>query len=121
MLLGFCCLFSSWSSGQSNDYEDFRVEVTSSFWLVSTSGEVQSGFTPVDLKSDLGARTGASHFVGKVHFKPARKHRIVFEVIPFRLAGENTLSRSFVFDDEPYNAGDRIVSVSKTDYLFLGY
>jgi len=41
--------------------------------------------TEVDLRSDLGIRGQKGHGLFKVAVKPARKHRILFETVPYRL------------------------------------
>jgi len=103
------------------DYEDFHVEFTASYWLLSTTGNIQSGSTSVGLEPDLGIRRNASHFLGKLVLKPARKHRLFFEMVPYRLGGSNVLSRTIEFGGETYNVQEAITSRAEINYLFGGY
>src|SRR2546425_8392487 len=80
-----------------DDFEQFRIEITGSYWRLNPTGNVQTRSTEVDLRSDLGIRGQKGHGLFKVAVKPARKHRILFETVPYRLKGHNTITRTFEF------------------------
>jgi hypothetical protein len=54
-------------------------------------------------------------------FKPSRKNRIVFETVPYRLEGNQPLTRSFTFSNVTYTVQDRIASRADVNYFFGGY
>ena len=102
------------------DLESFRVELTAGAWFLRPSGTVTSrGFT-VDLESDLGIADNKGQFLGKLVFKPARKHRLVLEGTPYRLAGDNVLAREIRFGGSTYRVQDRITSNVEITYFFGG-
>ncbi|MCI0422964.1 MAG: hypothetical protein L0387_16310 [Acidobacteria bacterium] len=105
----------------AEDYEEFHIEFSPQWWLVSTSGSARSGATAVDLESDLGIRNNKSHFVGKLVLKPARKHRVLFDVLPFRLNGGSALTRTIDYAGQTYNIREQVTSEAKINYLFGGY
>lgn len=118
--LSFCIVESANAQTQ---FEDFRVELTGTYWPLSTTGDIQTGTgaTRVDLRSDLGVqkRKGIPQF--GVVLKPGRKHRILFETSPYRLKGSSTITRSFEFGGQIFQVQDQIDSKLKIDYLFGGY
>src|SRR5947199_10445125 len=93
------------------DFENFRVEITASAWLVSPTGTIQSGLLPVDLRGDLQLEQSQPHFFGKLVLKPARRHRISVEGIPYRLEGAAPVSRQIVFAGRTYNVQDFVTSM----------
>jgi len=113
-------LVCSVAAAADRDHEDFHVEFTAGAWLLNTTGTIQSGITPVDLESDLGIRDRA-HFYGSVTLKPTRKNRLLVEGIPYRLDGDNTVSRQFVFGGRTYVFSDRVTSHADMDYVYGGY
>ena len=106
---------------QSGDGEDFHIEVTAALCRLNTTGQVQSGSVPVDLELDLGVANGRNTFRGKVAAKPARKHRLIFEAVPYRLRGNNILNRHFQFQGRTYHIEDRLESEADLTYLYGGY
>jgi hypothetical protein len=104
-----------------DDFESFRVELTASAWLVTPSGTIQSGITPVDLRRDLQLDSSQPHFFGKLVVKPARRHRIMIEGIPYRLNGAATISRQIVFAGRTYNLQDFVTSKADIDYIAGAY
>ncbi|MSO23706.1 MAG: hypothetical protein EXQ58_10760 [Acidobacteria bacterium] len=108
-------------AAQDKDLESFHVEVTAAVWWLGATGQVQSGNTAVDLKSDLGIGNSKVNFLGKLVLKPARKHRVLFEVIPYRLEGDNTLARTIDFGGQAYMLQDRITSNAEINFVFGGY
>ncbi|PYV10652.1 MAG: hypothetical protein DMG23_06910 [Acidobacteria bacterium] len=121
LLLALCCACSSPAFGRKDNYESFLIEFTPSYWLVNSSGKAQSGSDSVDLRSDLGVRKNTSEFLGKVTLKPFRKHRLVFEGVPFRFSGRNNLNRTFTFAGQTYMVQDQITFKAQINYLFGGY
>ena len=101
--------------------EDFRIEFTAGYWSLNPSGHIDTSSTSVDLRSDLGIRGGQDEGSFKVVWKPGAKHRINFEVIPFRLDGENTITRTIDFGGRTYPIEDHITSSLNIDYVFGGY
>ncbi|MBI4446895.1 MAG: hypothetical protein HY645_13440 [Acidobacteria bacterium] len=104
-----------------NDREDFRVEVTGYYWALRPSGQINTNGQPIDLESDLGLGERTPHFVGKLVAKPARKHRILFEFIPYRLDGQHVLSRQIRFAGRDYAIRERITSSAEINSVFAGY
>jgi hypothetical protein len=105
----------------SIDPEDFHVEVTGDAWILNTSGHIQSGPTPVDLRGDLGVEQNQPAFFGKLVLKPGRKHRIIVEGTPYELNGRNTITRTIVYRGQTFNVTDTVVSNASLTYLFAGY
>lgn len=103
------------------DFENFRVELTASAWLVSTNGTVQSGILPVDLRNDLQIEQSQPHFFGKLVVKPARRHRLMIEGIPYRLNGGASIARQIVFAGRTYNFQDFVTSSADIDYVAGAY
>jgi hypothetical protein len=103
------------------DFEKFRVELTASAWLVSTSGTIQSGIVPVDLRRDLQIEQSQPHFFGKLVVKPARRHRLMVEGIPYRLNGAAAIARQIVFAGRTYNIQDFVTSMADIDYVAGAY
>jgi hypothetical protein len=77
--------------------EDFRFEITANYWPLNPTGTVLTTTDQVDLKSDIGIQGRKSEALLKVVFKPARKHRLNFEALPYRFNGANTITRTFTF------------------------
>src|SRR5215472_1723116 len=92
--------------------EKFHVELTASGWLVSPSGTIQSGITPVDLRRDLQLEQWKPHFFGKLVVKPCRRHRLMVEGTPYRLSGAAPVSRQIVFAGRTYNIQDFVTSTA---------
>jgi hypothetical protein len=103
------------------NFENFRVELTASAWLVSPSGTIQSGITPVDLKRDLQLEQTQPHFFGKLVVKPGRRHRLMVEGIPYSLNGAATISRQIVFAGRTYNIQDFVTSSADITYVAGAY
>src|ERR1041385_6121140 len=82
------------AAAQDQDNEDFHVEVTAGAWIRGTSGTIQSGTAPVDLKSDLAIGQNEAQFYGRLVLKPARRHRLVVEGFPYSLSGTNQVTRT---------------------------
>jgi hypothetical protein len=101
--------------------ERFRVELTASAWLVNPSGTIQSGIVPVDLQRDLQLENWTTHFFGKLVVKPARRHRLMVEGIPYRLNGAATISREIVFAGRTYNIQDFVTSTADINYIAGAY
>src|SRR5437870_361016 len=97
--------------------EDFHIEFTGSYWRLNPSGNVQTTSTRVDLRSDLGIQDRKNQGLFKVVVKPGQKHRINFEVIPYRFKGQNNVSRTFQLGGVSYPFQDRITSEAKMNYI----
>ena len=108
-------------SAASAPAEDFHVEFTGSYWRLKPSGNVQTSSTRVDLRSDLGIQEHRNQTAFKVVVKPGHKHRINFEVIPYRFKGQNNVSRVFQLGGISYPVQDRITSEAGVNYLFGSY
>jgi hypothetical protein len=111
-------LFASAVFGQ--DPDDYRFEITGSYWPVHTSGTIQANGTPVDLRTDLGVSQNVATFTGKAEIKLGR-NRIEIEGTPFRLDGTKNLSRSITYQGRVYPINDRVASTADLDYFFAGY
>jgi hypothetical protein len=101
--------------------EDFHVEFTGSYWALDPSGYIQTRLTRVDLRSDLGISGTTGEAFLKAVVKPGARHRINFEVIPYRLSGENVINRTIEFGGRTYPVQDTITSETNIDYVFGGY
>jgi hypothetical protein len=101
--------------------DDFHIEFTASYWPLSPSGTIRTSSTPVDLRSDLGIDGRKNQGMFRVVLKPGSKHRINFEVIPYRLSGANVINRTFELGGRTYPVQERISSEANVDYVFGGY
>jgi hypothetical protein len=52
----FFILLISFSVFAQEDPEKSKLEITTSYWPINTSGTIRANGTPIDLKSDLAAR-----------------------------------------------------------------
>jgi hypothetical protein len=104
-----------------DDNESFHIEVTAGGWIRDTSGTIQSGVTPVDLRSDLAIDQKATQFYGRLVLKPARRHRFVVEGVPYGLSGANNISRTITFAGRTYTVTDRVVSDADITYVSGAY
>src|SRR5262245_13626787 len=84
------------ASATAQAAEKYGYEFTVGLWPLSPSGNVLSHGTSTDFGSDLGIKGGV-HPVFKAVIKTAERHGFTFEIVPYRLDGDNTLSRSFRF------------------------
>ena len=100
--------------------EKYGYEFTAGYWPLSSSGNVLSHGTTTDFRSDLGIK-GRAHPMFKAILKTAERHGFTFEFVPYRLDGENTLTRSVHFSGQTYPAQDRIHSEASVNYIFGGY
>ena len=105
----------------SEDPENFRVEVMGSGWLLDSGGEIQANGTPADFVNDLGVAQRQATFFGHFVFKPARRHRIEVEGAPFGLHGLNTIDRSIVYQGRTFAVNQSVTSNATLDYFFAGY
>jgi hypothetical protein len=105
----------------SGNPEDFKIEITGSAWLLNSAGGIHDAGNTIDLNSDLAVQQQQLTFYGKFVFKPGRKHRIVVEGTPFRLSGNNNVSRSITYRGQTFVVNSMIRSSATLDYLFAGY
>jgi hypothetical protein len=98
-----------------------RIEVALSYWRVDTSGSIQSGGFPVNFRSDLAVALGQPTFHGRLDLRPARRHRVTLEGTPFRLEGDNQISRDIEYAGRTYRIDDRIVSRAELTSFYAGY
>src|SRR3989442_4013541 len=75
-----------------DDFEQFRIEITGSYWRLNPTGNVQTSSTEVDLRSDLGIRGQKGHGLFKVAVKPARQHKSLFSSGSYRLRRPKTVT-----------------------------
>lgn len=114
-------LFAGVAQAQDMDREAFTVEGTVAAWWIRPSGDVLSNGNRVDLRSDLGMSSRHVSPYVRATLKPSRKNRVVFETIPYRLEGNQALTRSFTFSNVTYTVQDRISSRTDVNYFFGGY
>lgn len=108
-------------AAQDGGVEDFRVEVTAGWWLRDSSGTIQSGVTPVDLRGDLAIAQDEPQFLGRLVVKPAARHRLMLEGTSYRLRGEADVNRQFTFAGQQYTLQDRVTSAADITHIFGGY
>ncbi|HEX7361582.1 MAG TPA: hypothetical protein VF283_13920 [Bryobacteraceae bacterium] len=101
--------------------EDFRIEIMGSAWIVDSSGTIQSGTTPVDIVSDLGAEQRQPAFFGSIAFKPTPRQEIVVEGMPLSIQGRNTVQRSVMYHGQTFFVNQTLHSSASLNYLFAGY
>jgi len=118
IVLGAC---AGWAADSSENPEDFHFEVTGSGWLVNSGGTIQASGSPINLVTDLGVYQQQPTFYGKLVVKPGRKHRILVEGTPFRLAGENTVDRTVTYHGETFTVSQTLMSNADFNYAFAGY
>jgi len=117
----FCCLTIIAGCGYSQDLEDFRVELTLHGWLRNTSGTIQSGLLPVDLRSDLFIDQPHGQFQGRLVFKPTRRNRLFIEGTPYMLNGDHAISRQITFAGRTYEFQDQVRSSADIEFVMGGY
>ncbi len=126
-LLRFYCLllslvlFTVSANAQDNDREAFTVEGTLAAWFLHPSGDVISNGNRIDFRTDLGISSRHTSPYIRAILKPSRKNRVVFETIPYRLEGNQQLTRSFTFNGVTYTLQDRVASEANVNYFFGGY
>ncbi len=107
--------------GQSENPENFRIELTGSAWLTAPTGHIQAGGTPIDFVKDLAAGAQEPRFYGRFIFKPTRKQRLIIEGTAVSFSGLNTIARSFTFEDKAYNISQNVSTSANVNYAFAGY
>ncbi len=105
----------------SHDYEDWNIEFTISYWALKASGNVETASTPGDLVNDLGIQGYKSIPIFRMNLKPARKHQLNIEAIPFQLNGGTRLNRQLNFLGNTFNAQDQITSQIKLNWINANY
>jgi hypothetical protein len=108
-------------AASSDSPEQFRIELTGSAWIVDSSGTIESGGTPIDLVSDLGAAQQQPTFFGRLVVKPGRKHRIIVEGMPFSVDGYNVVHRTIVYRGQTFDVNQTVRSSASFNYVFAGY
>jgi hypothetical protein len=101
--------------------ESYRLEVTNSYWVPWTRGNIRSGDTKVYVKDDLGIEQNRVLFAGRLVFRPRGKHEIVVEGIPYRLRGIQDLSRPFTYSSKTYLVQDTASTQADITYVLGGY
>jgi len=117
----FVFVFVTAVHAQDTDREAFTIEGSAGMWWIRPYGHVLSNGNRVDLRSDLGMTSKRGRPIIRATLKPSRKNRIVLETIPYRLEGNQALTRSFTFSNVTYTVQDRIVSRADVNYFFGGY
>jgi hypothetical protein len=105
----------------AQEFENFRIEVSASAWLVNPSGSIQSGIVPIDLQRDLQIEKSQPHFFGKLVVKPARRHRLMVEGVPYRLQGAAAVTRQITFAGRTFTVQDFVTSDATIDYIAGAY
>lgn len=116
----FAMLFVAAVCKAQDDFEDFRVEVTASAWLLNPDGDILSNGFTTQFNSDLGIEN-ESQFTGKLVLKPGRKHRILVSGTPYRLEGTNALNRQIAFGGTVYTIQETISSSADITDVYFGY
>jgi hypothetical protein len=114
-------LFAATAQAQDNDREAFTVEGTVAAWFLHPAGTVISNGNQIDFRTDLGISEHHTSPYIRAILKPSRKNRVVFETIPYRLNGNQQLTRSVTFNGVTYTIQDRIASEANVNYFFGGY
>ncbi len=117
----FFLLFVSFSLFAQEDAEKSKLEITTSWWSVNSSGTIRANGTPIDLKSDLGVSQGQPTFTGKLVGKVSRRNKIVVEGTPFHLDGSNNLTRTITYQGRDYFVNDHVTSTADMTYFYGGY
>jgi hypothetical protein len=120
-VLLFVIFFSVAAYAQDNDREAFTVEGTVSAWFLRPAGDVISNGSQIDFQTDFGISSRHTSPYIRAILKPSRKNRVVFETVPYRLDGNQPLTRSFTFNGVTYSVQDRIASEANVNYFFGGY
>ena len=108
------------ASATAQSAEKYGYEFTAGLWPLSPSGNVLSHGTTTDLRSDLGIEARV-HPMIKALIKTAERHGFTFEFVPYRLNGDNTITRTFHFSGRDYPTEDKIHSEASVNYIFGGY
>ena len=104
----------------AQEFENFRIELSTYAWLVSPGGSLQSGIAPVDLQRDLQIES-QPHFFGKLTVKPARRHRLMIEGVPYRLNGAASVTRQISFAGRTFTVQDFVTSTADIAYVAAAY
>jgi len=117
----FVLLLASFSVFAQEDPEKSKLEITTSWWGVNSSGTIRANGTPIDLKSDLGVHQGQATFTGKLVGRFSRRNKIVVEGTPFHLDGSNNLNRTITYQGRDYLVNDHVTSTADMTYFYGGY
>jgi hypothetical protein len=90
--------------------ERYHIEGSAGFWNTSSQMSIASeglgilGST-IDFRNDLGLESGSLKEL-RIVGRPAKKHKLRFEMIPINMTGEeHVLTRSIVFNGQRYQLG----------------
>ena len=117
----FVVLLTSFSVFAQEDPEKSKLEITTAWWPVNTSGTIRANGTPIDLKSDLGVSQDQSTFTGKLVGRFSRRNKIVVEGTPYHLDGSNNLARTITYQGRDYFVNDHVTSTADMTYFYGGY
>jgi len=89
--------------------EKYHIEAAVDLWspaanISASSEEFGIVGSTIDLKKDLGVQD-ATFGAFKITGRPARKHKLRFELIPIRLEARSTLTRTLIFNGQRYDPG----------------
>lgn len=90
--------------------EQYHIEGSAGFWNTNSQMSIASeGFgilgSTIDFRNDLGLESGSLKEL-RIVGRPAKKHKLRFEMIPVKMTGEDhVLTRSIVFNGQRYQLG----------------
>lgn len=120
--LGGIALFSShlFAASGKEGPEDYRIELSGTFWRMNTNGTIHDNGTPVNLLTDLGAAQHNKIFDGRLTLKFKRKYRFVLEGTPISIHGLNTINTTVTYFGQQYSVSDTLKSSAQIDYIYVG-
>lgn len=88
------------------DFDEYKVRIEAYMFYSNPSGSIQgaSDTVPVDLQKNLGFNSYAT-FSGKVDWKLSHKNHLYVWVSPFYTSRQTTLTQSFTFKGQVFDAG----------------
>jgi len=101
--------------------EDYRLELSASFWRMNTSGDIHAGGDAMNLVSDLGVAQRQRIYDGRLVLKFHRKQRFVLEGTPISIHGLNTVNRTVTYFGDQFSVSDTLKSSAQMNYIYGGF
>jgi hypothetical protein len=108
IVLTFCLFLlpSASRAQQRDDFDQYKLRVGTFWYYSSPSGSLQGSADAgsIDLQKDLGFNS-YSTFAGKVDWKFTHKNHLYVAFSPLNTSRRTTLTRTFVFQGQTFEAG----------------
>jgi hypothetical protein len=127
LALVFFLICTPWvrAADDDADLDAYKIRLTGLWWFSNPTGSFQAqGTTSMtgsfDLSKDFGFAS-YSTFSGKVDWRFKRKHHLIVGIFPNSSSRTNTLSRTFTFQGQTFEAGAKTSANLSTSAYAPGY